>query len=349
MRCVPAQIDLPVRQTLFLDRGIHSADVLGCYYIQRADCTQTILGKVRVPIKEGRKLVELSHCHLVIQLLRVATLDSGHLALSQFSFDAHDGGSFGGSLLRLVTEEFEDFLNVGHVCLAQLLRLGIFFHVVVAVGEAESALIGFGDLLRGILEVLSGSEGEQRTAAKDRGRELAGGEVLRDGLLRLELRDTFQFGSERRGSELVNGSFIHAGRVIVADLLRYRVLGSVGPCSFFEDGAQLREIFVLQLTVGAPVRLVGWDRVVLHPAAAGVCVEINAGINGFIHGGKIEHGLGGWRSILRREWKKESKGQGSYQERDVFQKHAYLKRNRRSQTLTSRPKIYIPRSSHRRS
>ena len=36
--------------------------------------------------------------------------------------------------------------------------------------------------------------------------------------------------------------------------------------------------------------LIGGDRVVLHPAAAGVTVEIHAGVDGLVHGGCIQAG-----------------------------------------------------------
>src|SRR6266704_2835491 len=88
-----------------------------------------------------------------------------------------------------------------------------------------------------------------RPWCSNRGRELAGCEILRDGILGFEIRYSFQFGSEWSGTELVDGRFIHAGGVVVADLLLDRGVVEVGLGGFFEDGAQLREIFVLQLTV----------------------------------------------------------------------------------------------------
>src|SRR2546421_12339972 len=95
--------------------------------------------------------------------------------------------------------------------------------VVIAIRQARSALVGFGDYFGGILGVLIGTESKERAAAEDRSRVLAGSEIFGYRLLRLESLDTFQFGSKRRRVELFDRGLVHAGGVVVADLFRDRV------------------------------------------------------------------------------------------------------------------------------
>src|SRR5271167_1988448 len=61
-----------------------------------------------------------------------------------------------------------------------------------------------------------------------------------------------------------------------------------GRRGLFEDAAQIHQIVLVQLAVNAPRDLVGRNGVLLLPAAAGVRVEIDARIDGTVHGGDVE-------------------------------------------------------------
>src|SRR5271165_154250 len=123
---------------------------------------------------------------------------------------------------------------------------------------------------------------------------------LRDQfLLGLDSRYALHFGLQRRDALFLDGRLVHTGRIIVADL---DFDGAVVPrsLSLLEDVAQSVQVVLVQCVEAAPPRLVGWNGIVLHPVAAGVLIEIHAGIRGFIHGCYIETGdlfggLGGRR------------------------------------------------------
>src|SRR5258706_15592354 len=57
-----------------------------------------------------------------------------------------------------------------------------------------------------------------------------------------------------------------------------------------EDAPQVPLVLLRELAVNVPARLVGWDRIVLLPAAAAVLEEVHARIDGAIHGRDIEAG-----------------------------------------------------------
>ena len=97
----------------------------------------------------------------MVQSFRIAAFDPRHRTLGQRGFDAHHGLRLGCGGLGLVAEKLKHFLDVRQVLLAQFDRLRVVLGVIVAVGEAESALIGVGDHLIGIAEVLDGFKAEQ--------------------------------------------------------------------------------------------------------------------------------------------------------------------------------------------
>ena len=94
---------------------------------------------------------------------------------------------------------------------------------------------------------------------------------------------------QRLGAQLLYCGFIHAGRVVVADLLRDRV-AVLGDGGLFQNAAQVLQIVFVQLAVNAPGGLIGRNRIHFLPAAAGVLVEVHARISRAVHGGGIEAG-----------------------------------------------------------
>src|SRR6185312_241745 len=94
---------------------------------------------------------------------------------------------------------------------------------------------------------------------------------------------------QRRRAARVDARFIHAAGVVVADLLRVRVarLRRV-----LEDLAETGFVLLLQPFGDAPRGAIGRDWLVLRPPAAGVGIEVGAGIGAAIEQGEIETGLG---------------------------------------------------------
>ena len=101
-------------------------------------------------------------------------------------------------------------------------------------------------------------------------------------------------GFDGRDAALVDGGGVHAGGIGIADLLIERA------ALLAYDGGALQDIqqdlFVVGAQFGeaAPAGAVGGQRVFGNPVSAGVLVEIHAGVDGLVHGGRIQTG-GGFR------------------------------------------------------
>ena len=149
-----------------------------------------------LPAECWGEFLKVFRTHLVVEVGWIAALDARHLGLGQDGFDAYYGCGFVGGVGGRVADQLKHFCNMRDVGFAQFNGFGVVLGVVVAIGEAEPALIDFGDYLGRVLEVLVGAEGEEGSATVERGRILRGGEVLREVLLGFQARDTVEFGVE---------------------------------------------------------------------------------------------------------------------------------------------------------
>ena len=108
----------------------------------------------------------------------------------------------------------------------------------------------------------------------------------------------FKIGFQRIGAKLINRGFVHTGGEVVPDFLLVRVAARSVPGQIVQNAPQKSLIILSELAVNAPARLVGWNRVFLHPAAATVLVEIDTGVGALIHEFSVQS-----RSVRhRRNW-----------------------------------------------
>src|SRR5438034_9833321 len=91
---------------------------------------------------------------------RVAQLDARLRGLREACLEIDYGPGLGGRLFRLLAEQGEHLLDMLAVGGADRLGLLIGLQVVVAVGQAESALEKLGDHPLAVLEVRAGAEAE---------------------------------------------------------------------------------------------------------------------------------------------------------------------------------------------
>src|SRR5581483_6113954 len=161
--------------------------------------------------------------------------------------------------------------------LAQLLRRGIVFGVVVAVGKAKSALVGIGDYLAGISKVLDGLEAEEYIVSRH-GRCHFG-----EFLPGTDFGDALEHGLERSRAFRLDCLLVRAGSVIVPELLRDRIALWVSSGRRLQNVAESRRILVLHFRIRVPRGLVGRDGIVLDPPSAGIGEKVHAGIDASIH------------------------------------------------------------------
>ena len=109
------------------------------------------------------------------------------------------------------------------------------------------------------------------------------GQHLRDVALRFHRIDARKVQLQGLCAELLDGGLIQARREIVANLLLRCVATVLLAGKLVEDSPEIALVILRELAVHAPPRLVGRDRVFLHPSATGVLIEVHAGLRGFVH------------------------------------------------------------------
>ena len=311
---MPAQVGLPVG-----DRGRGEEAVQALEELRLAD-VDGVGGRGAGRFHEGGPLevrgegIGRGNRHLVIVRLGVAPLDAGEGGAGERRLERHDvrargdGGGGGGR----VTQELQHARHVRGVGRADGGGRGVRAEVVVAVGEAEAALLGRGDRHRAVLEVRAAAEPERRAAAalvqpRELGNEIRGGPHRGDAV---------QLFLERRGARRLDLRGVHAGGVVIADLLvrrdRRPVGGRLGG-EPIDDRAQPVGVAVLELGEAPVARLVGGERGAGEPAAVGVAVEVLAGSAGGVEVGRVEAMMLGGRLCSSAGGERRSQGDRNQQ------------------------------------
>jgi len=173
-------------------------------------------GEIGIPVEVRRFGGEAFALQPVVGLVRVTPRDAVHRRFGELRLELHDPLRLRLGLGLCRSGELQHLADVIEVERAQVLRFLVVLEVVVAVGQAEPALIDAADHLRRILRVLSGEETEERAHAAAVERAHFSGQRLAvlDGV---DGRELFAQGRQRSG---LGFSFVHAGRVEIADFLR---------------------------------------------------------------------------------------------------------------------------------
>ena len=251
----------------------------------------------------GRLLLQALAIEAVVHLVRIAPVHAGHGRARQVRLDAQHGLRLLPRVQLGVPCQLEHRGRELLIALARFLHLGFVAHVVVAVGQPQPALVRDPDHLLGVLCVLDGAEDE----------EAAGAGVVHlahepcDLLGVLQSVDGGEPVLERLQGRGLGLLLVHAGGVEVPDLLRVGI-GRVGLSGgvLLQDAAQEQLVALVHAVEAArPPRLVRRDRIGLHPAAAGVLVEVVARVDGRIHRALVHRGEGrrgrhGLRGSCRR-------------------------------------------------
>src|SRR6266536_6702254 len=208
----------------------------------------------------------------MINLLRIPARGLVVSALGQAGLDVHDDLGFGSSFGGGIAQQLQHLLHVLDVLRAKFSRLGIVLKIIVAVGQAETALVEFGDHLAGVLEIGAGPEPEQYLSPL----AVQADDFVWQFILRLQGGNAFEVWIERLGSGLLDGAFVHAGGVVVADFLLIGAApGAIGG-GLLQNFAHNVFAPFLKFIEAAPPRTVIRIGVMRLPLAAGIGVEIGA-------------------------------------------------------------------------
>ena len=99
---VPAQVGFPTGQILLFDLSIYGLKKIGRGHVEAGQRSQSNLREIYFPRKRRRQLLKVFDRHLVVELLRIATLDTRQMAFGQLGLNPQHGGGFGGGHFRLI-------------------------------------------------------------------------------------------------------------------------------------------------------------------------------------------------------------------------------------------------------
>ena len=303
MREVPAEVGFEIGGRRRGHHGVERLEELGLGDVDRVNRRCADAFEVRGPVEGGRELLQLRRRHLVVERGGVAPRHGIEGRLGKCRFDAHHRAGRGRRIARIRSEQRDHLPDMFHVLLPQLDRLRVVAEVVVAIRQAESALVRDCADQVGFLEVGFGAEAEEdvhphRVELGDELRQIAragqGGDLLQRRL-------------EGRRALRIDRVFVHARGVVVADLpgvnIRARVASGV-----FQDAAEGDVVAFLQLLAAAPRRSIGRNRLVLRPPSARELVEVHARIHRAIHERHLEAGCGSrGRRRLRRDQRRRDR------------------------------------------
>ena len=256
-----------------VDGGDHGGEELGCgddEVVDRGGVDGFEEGSEGNGLDGGLKGGER---HGVVDGFGVAHLDVGHGGFGEFGLEGEDVLGVEQGLLRRFAGEGEDVGDVLDELVANLDVFGAGAGVVVALGQAEAALADDGDLLGGVFEVLSFAEAEEDADAV--ALELAG-EVGKSGLA--DLVDLVEQRLDGGEAFLLDEVGVHAGGVVVADLGLGGCAGGGGCGVGLEDVVEGLGVDVVEKVELVYAGLVGGDGMVGGEVAAGVLVEVGAGV-----------------------------------------------------------------------
>ena len=223
--------------------------------------------------------------HLVIVLVDVAQL---HLAVASLG----DAGLDGHHCLHLllcgglvVAHHLEELLHVSLVSLTNLLGLVVVVHVVVANTQSDAALTHLNDVVGCITKVCIYADAKHHgTLATEV--ELSGNQLILTAVL--DGCDAVESWLNRRPSLLVQANAVHAEVVERTDLLAQRTLllwlGSI----LQDDVLNALLVLLIEVGEGTVVGMLGIQRIVLHPVACGIAIEISSWLDAQVHVGLVD-------------------------------------------------------------
>ena len=183
----------------------------------------------------------------MINGLRVAAGGDIERHFRQCRFETHDGVGLFGRISGGDAGQLQHPGDMGDIFFAGFDGFGVGAEVVVFFGQAEPALVGLSDYGVRILGILAGGEIEEHVDAY----------VVQPGDFLGEVAGVFdgvnpiEFGLDGLKPFLIDGGFIHAGKIVVADFLRIGIPRGGGG-GLLENLAEDRLVTLVEFAETAP-------------------------------------------------------------------------------------------------
>ncbi len=237
------------------------------------------------PVEARGLLLQLGQGALVVGLLWVAQFHAGPGRLGHAGLQVqHHAGPDLGQVCG-IPGQLEHLRDVGLVLGADVLRAGVVVQVVVAVGQAQAALVQGAHVPGAVLGVLHDEEAEAAGQALAMELRQRHGQLLRV----LQAVDGGEDGLQGGRPALLDGLLVHARGEEVTHLLLDAALGpGVLGAGLVKDLFEDLAVVVAHLGEGAVDGLVCGQRMALQPPAVGEVVEVVAGLHRGVEVGGVD-------------------------------------------------------------
>ena len=320
---VPTHVSLERVQRFGFQDAADLLEEVGIRHIELGEVGSADRGEIAIEIEVGPERDSLVAAHLVIAVLRIAALGAVHRVHRQHGLDHQNGLRRVGRLLRGLPGQRKQLGRVIHEMLPHRRFIGVFFDVVVAVGQRQAPLVDVGDNLVGIVQVGCGIEIKQRI----RPDQVQVRDLVHQRALVLHGGDAVELRLQRCNAFCVRRLLIHAGTVEVADSLIDGIAASATGCRLLQNAVLDVEVAFAEFHETYPGRLIGRNLGVLDPVAAGVLIEIHAGIDGFVDGIEAETRSGPGGSGLGEAANSHEKQQGQKETGHAHMRLSPFRRN----------------------
>ena len=184
----------------------------------------------------------------------------------------------------VITQQLQHVGYMHLVFLAGLLRLGVIFDVVIAIGKPQSSLAHSSNVHAGVVQVRLRAKAEKDIHIQRVHVSHGFNKLVFIGNRGNALQQRLECGTAQR----IDGFLIHAGGIEIPDLLRDGVTFRIVRGRFLQNLMQQLPVIFGQFIEAAPACLVRWNWIVPAPCAAGVLIEVFAWIYGLIHRTQVE-------------------------------------------------------------
>ena len=227
---------------------------------------------------------ELVVGHLVIVLVDVAELYLAIACLSDAGLDSHHSLHLLLGCSLVVAYHLEELLHISLVCITDLLGLLVIVYIVIAYTKTNTALSYLNEVVGGITKVGTNTDTiHHGTLATEI--ELSCYQLILSAVL--DGSDTVESWLDRCPSLLVQANAVHTEVVERTDLLSERTLllwlGSI----FKDDVLNALLILLKEVCKSTIISMLSIKRIVLHPVACGITIEIISWLDAQVHIGLV--------------------------------------------------------------
>ena len=226
--------------------------------------------EINIPVQRVVLGFELFDRHLIIVLLGIAQVFTAERDFGNALFDLHDriDSSFG--LFGRASDQGKQAGNIVLIGFAHLLAAFVFQQVIIAIAHPQASLVQLHDIHGTVLFVGPDIQGEERSHPLF----MQGSHHLGQFVLRTQFIDFSELILDRRITVFIQFHAIHSHCEQHADLLSDASLLPRSRTETFDKRTDLFLIIVPELVESTETGIFRFQRIILHPAATSVLIEI---------------------------------------------------------------------------